>query len=391
MSNLSEAEISEIERMAGAPASSDDSDGNNNPPDVLSGNDSEQAPSGGDAGVVETESREGLINFNEVFQGYEKPEDVLSTLSKVKEYEARVKEFEDKVKEFEQKNTTLSSELNKYNGGLLPGETEELFKLRMINKNSPEKYDLAKKLINNAMSPMDLIKENLKNSPEMEGLTEEEINLYVEDRYSLEKPYDEDEETMAKYNEKLKRLEIQKKIDAAKAKNELMGIFSDIQLPTQKSEEELSAEQTKRAESFTAVWRPVFQDALKQDVKITAPVKDEQGNEISLVDIPVPADIKESYLKDLGNVYFNSNVELNEKSRNSVTEYVQKRYISEHFDTVVMNVATKAAQAAREMNNEQWMKSKYNPRNLKGVDNNAPATPPKKTTESEFEAAMSNF
>lgn len=373
---LTEAEIAELERMAGAPEPGanpvEPTDGGTPPtPPVVDNTPGQEPPTNPPA---EPTIPEGYVKFNEVFQGYEKPEDVLSTLTKAKEYEQKVAE--------------LSSKLSSYNSNLLPGETEELYKLRMINQKNPEKFDLAKKLINNSLDPLGMIKESLKNNPDMEGLSDEDLDLYISGMYSVEKPDDEDDEVaMSKYNEKVRRIEVQKKVDAAKAKNDLMKIFSDIQLPTPKSEEELKAEQLKKAESFVATWKPVFQDAITAPIKISAPVPGEDGKTSSLVDIEVPADIKQQYLKDIGDVFYNSNVELNEKSRNSVTEYIQKRYINEHWEEVISTVA----QTVREMSDAEWMKIKFNPRNPQGVSNTSAPVPNKITTESAFEADFKNL
>lgn len=371
-SRLSEAEIAEIEQMAGAPEGGGDPNPEPapNPIDPIDGGQAGNTPPETPAEPV---IPEGYVKFNEVFQGYEKPEDVLATLTKAKEYEAQV--------------SSLSSKISEMSNGLLPGETEELYKLRMINQKNPDKFDLARKLISNTMGQMDMIKESLKMSPEMQELSDEEIEMYLQDKYSIDKPEDEDDEVaMAKYNDKVKRLDIQKKIDAAKAKNELMGIFSNIELPKQKTTEEIQAEQTKKAETFVSVWKPVFQDAKTAPVKISAPVKGEDGSSIDLVDIEVPAELKEQYLKDLGEVFFRSNVELNDKSRGSVTEYIQKRYFSENFQDIISTVAQKV----REMSDEQWMKISFNPRSSKGVEGDPPHTPPKVTTESEFERVFNN-
>ena len=317
---------------------------------------------------------EGYFDFKTTFEGYESPEAIKERIAKAKEYEEEL--------------ARVKSEYESVKTGMLPGETETMYRLRMINQKSPDKFELAQGLFTDRMGELDLIKAKLKNSPGTSSLNDDELNRYLSKKYvlSMDGVDPEDEDAVAKRKEQIEDSKLMLKIDAGQAKDELLKSFGEIQIPKAKTPEELKIESDRKATEFVNLWNPFFTGVREADIKVSIPVTGADGSKSDLVSFDIPKEVKEKYLQDLGIAYYKNNVLMDDSSKKSVTDYLKKRFIDENFDTIISTVA----QNVRKMSDDEWKKFKFNVSVNQGVDNKNSAGSNKKTTEGEFMKQFNN-
>ena len=317
---------------------------------------------------------EGYFDFKTTFEGYESPEAIKERIAKAKEYEEEL--------------ARVKSEYESVKTGMLPGETETMYRLRMINQKSPDKFELAQGLFTDRMGELDLIKAKLKNSPGTSSLNDDELNRYLSKKYvlSMDGVDPEDEDAVAKRKEQIEDSKLMLKIDAGQAKDELLKSFGEIQIPKAKTPEELKIESDRKATEFVNLWNPFFTGVREADIKVSIPVTGADGSKSDLVSFDIPKEVKEKYLQDLGIAYYKNNVLMDDSSKKSVTDYLKKRFVDENFDTIISTVA----QNVRKMSDDEWKKFKFNVSVNQGVDNKNSAGSNKKTTEGEFMKQFNN-
>ena len=309
---------------------------------------------------------EGYISWKDNFSDYETPDQIKNEVITYKQ------KAEDAEKKYQEAITSMA-----------PGETEDQYKIRMINKDNPDKYEIAKQVIMGDPTPLEFIKLNLKNNvPTLSDLTDAELDTYVKNKYvlTMDGVDMDDEEEVAKRNNEIINSKVALRIDGDTAKKTLLdGLHVDV--PVQKSPDDIVKEETLRSEKFQQDWSPVFSGLQGQLDKFPVPVQGEKGVE-TLMEVEMPKDKIAGYIKQAAEHLHNTGTSPTPESTKFVKDFVRLKYVEEHITDIV----TKAVRKTREMSDDQWMKLKFN---SKPPTTSAPKTPVKQvTTESAYEEKM---
>lgn len=312
---------------------------------------------------------DGLINWKEAFPEYESPDKLKEKLNAFSQFETEKTTWETERSTWSQKEKEYSEKILSLSSAKLPGETDEMYRLRKINESQPEKIELAKKFYLGNMSDLEVVKESMKLTPGLDKFTDAEMNDYLSGKYilTMDGVDPEDAEAVAARQKLINQNKINLGIEAASARERIANAFGNIEIPKPKTAEEIKAEQDAKVKSWTAEWKPVFDGINSNKLELSLSIDDDPKN--GLVAMEIPAEMKQKYIQDYGQGLFINGIRADEKSQQSVTDYIKTRFIVENLPSIIKSVA----KTVREMDEPQWLKLNFNVKTP-----GAPAhTPPK--------------
>lgn len=312
---------------------------------------------------------DGLINFKEAFPEYESPEKLKEKLNSFSQFDTEKSAWETERTSWSQREKEYTEKIVSLSSAKLPGETDEMYRLRKINESQPQKIELAKKFYLGNMSDFEAVKEGMRLTPGLDKFSDEEMNDYLNGKYTLtmDGVDPEDADAVAARQKLINQNKINLSIEAATARERIANSFGNIEIPKPKTPEEVKAENDARVSAWKTEWSPIFEGIGKNKIELSVPIDDDPKN--GLVTLEIPQELKQKYIQDFGQALFVNGIKADEKSMQSVTDYITTKYKVENLPVIIKAVA----KAVREMSDEQWLKLDFNVRKPGAPKPNPPA------------------
>jgi len=249
---------------------------------------------------------------------------------------------------------------------------EDTIKEALLSKESPDTYKSYMKLKHGNVGDIDvLVAQRMKNDPDV-FTSEEKARSFVEDEYGLmplipiTNDLDEDEVAAieaenAKIKRKNENISIKIKLDAKKAKEEILNSVNKYEVPKRKSAEDIKAEN----QTYVDKWTPVFKEdiAVEKEIDVGGGVKYELSQEASILFQRAAA----QYVSD-------NRIEPTKENIEKIKKYASNVVFIEYRDDIIKNIATNVRKMA-DADFDKYVADKFfNPSALKKDEPKNPVT-----------------
>lgn len=264
------------------------------------------------------------------------------------------------IEELTSKNSRLEEKIK----GNPFGANEELFRLSKLSEKLETKdYGMLARLNPETMKDLsDIEVMKLKMVLDNPSFRDNQavLDRRLGKKYSVAKPEnldDLDPDEKANYDLEVKDKEFELKEDAKKIRKELSALWNDVDLPKQKTEDELKAENDKLVVDIANEWTPAIKDTDASLKKMEFNIPVDKGEFKVSVDVPenMKKEVERILNASLGYV-FNGRMKATPENVESVKSFAVKSFIAENFPYIMGEVVRKFS----ELSEQERMKIYHN-------------------------------